>query len=89
MLATPITFDTTAIREVPEPDAILHTTQLSDTQACVRQLEAACSPLTLLANRTVGLIPINEKCLPSRVMLLAPDAGPHPKTNAPEIDPVA
>ena len=33
ILATPNTLDTTAVKAVPEPDAILQATTLSDTQA--------------------------------------------------------
>jgi hypothetical protein len=34
MLATPKTFETTAARVVPEPDALLQTTALSDIHKC-------------------------------------------------------
>jgi hypothetical protein len=37
MLATPNTFETTALNEVPKPDALLHITMLSEIHECRAQ----------------------------------------------------
>jgi hypothetical protein len=67
MLATPITFDTTAIREVPEPDAVLQMTVLSETQRCRPHELQMSSVVFRIVNRPTrieGVAEFNDALFP-------------------------